>query len=162
MISRPATMNSVMFSADIEGGLHLLGVIQFMDRFADQMGTFEKLKAESTLRYSKVHPIPILALFIPHAIRLLQCTIKNQEWHLVVEIKELKCFVWMINTGKNSWPELVGADGEAAAATIERQNPRVNAIVILDGTGTTRDFRCDRVWVWVNSDGVVIRTPIIQ
>ncbi|KAD3338341.1 hypothetical protein R6Q59_027011 [Mikania micrantha] len=64
--------------------------------------------------------------------------------------------------GKNSWPELVGADGEAAAATIERQNPRVNAIVILDGTSTTKDLRCDRVWVWVNSDGVVIRTPIIQ
>ncbi|KAL8215001.1 hypothetical protein R6Q57_004450 [Mikania cordata] len=64
--------------------------------------------------------------------------------------------------GKSSWPELVGADGEAAAATIERENPRVDAIVILDGTGTPRDFQCDRVWVWVNSDGVVIRTPIIR
>ncbi|PWA46627.1 proteinase inhibitor I13 [Artemisia annua] len=63
--------------------------------------------------------------------------------------------------GKSSWPELVGATGEAAAATIERENPLVNAIVLLDGTPTTRDFRCDRVWVWVNSSGIVLRPPRI-
>ncbi|KAI7726528.1 hypothetical protein M8C21_016218 [Ambrosia artemisiifolia] len=63
--------------------------------------------------------------------------------------------------GKSSWPELVGASGEAAAATIEKENPLVNATVILDGTPVPRDFRCDRVWVWVNTQGVVIRTPII-
>ncbi|KAF5820620.1 putative proteinase inhibitor I13, potato inhibitor I [Helianthus annuus] len=62
---------------------------------------------------------------------------------------------------KDSWPELVGAKGEAAAATIEKENPLVNATVILEGTATTRDFRCDRVWVWVNRKGVVTRTPII-
>ncbi|KAJ0946531.1 putative proteinase inhibitor I13, potato inhibitor I [Helianthus annuus] len=58
-------------------------------------------------------------------------------------------------------PSLYGAKGEAAAATIEKENPLVNAIVILEGTPTTRDFRCDRVWVWVNDKGVVTRTPII-
>ncbi|KAK9057366.1 hypothetical protein SSX86_022201 [Deinandra increscens subsp. villosa] len=42
---------------------------------------------------------------------------------------------------KNSWPELVGSTGDAAAATIEKENPRVDAIVLLDGTPTTRDFR---------------------
>ncbi|CAH1439337.1 unnamed protein product [Lactuca virosa] len=63
--------------------------------------------------------------------------------------------------GKSSWPELVGANGGAAAATIERENPRVDAMVILDGTPTTGDFRCDRVRVWVNSSGVVLRTPRI-
>ncbi|XP_071721301.1 glu S.griseus protease inhibitor-like [Rutidosis leptorrhynchoides] len=63
--------------------------------------------------------------------------------------------------GKSSWPELVGATGESAAATIERQNRRVDAIVLLDGTSTTEDFSCDRVWVWVNSRGRVIRTPNI-
>nr|XP_043634403.1 glu S.griseus protease inhibitor-like [Erigeron canadensis] len=63
--------------------------------------------------------------------------------------------------GKSSWPELVGESGEAAAAKIEKQNPRVDAIVLRDGTPTTTDFRCDRVWVWVDSYGVVIRTPNI-
>ncbi|PWA57992.1 protease inhibitor 2 [Artemisia annua] len=63
--------------------------------------------------------------------------------------------------GKSCWPELVGAKGEDAAVTIERENPLVHAIVLLDGTPVTRDFRCDRVWVWVDSCGIVIRTPII-
>ncbi|KAJ4726832.1 Proteinase inhibitor [Melia azedarach] len=61
--------------------------------------------------------------------------------------------------GKNSWPELVGEAGEAAAAKVEKENPNVNAIVILDGTPVTKDFRCNRVWVWVNNSGTVIRTP---
>ncbi|KAL8259054.1 hypothetical protein R6Q59_027007 [Mikania micrantha] len=63
--------------------------------------------------------------------------------------------------GKSSWPELVGARGGVAEATIERENPRVDAIVVLDGTAVTGDFRCDRVWVWVNSNRVVLRTPVI-
>ncbi|KAL8115122.1 hypothetical protein AgCh_021808 [Apium graveolens] len=63
--------------------------------------------------------------------------------------------------GKSSWPELVGKKGDEAAATVEKENPNVNAIVLLEGTRTTKDFRCDRVWVWVNEDGYVVRTPII-
>lgn len=63
--------------------------------------------------------------------------------------------------GKSSWPELVNATGEDAAAKIEKENPHVDAIVLLDGTPTTADFRCDRVRVWVNSSGIVVRPPII-
>ncbi|XP_052170045.1 inhibitor of trypsin and hageman factor-like [Diospyros lotus] len=61
--------------------------------------------------------------------------------------------------GKKAWPELVGADGEAAAAAIERENPAVKAIVLPDGTPVTKDFRCNRVWVWVDPNGVVLREP---
>ncbi|KAI3913587.1 hypothetical protein MKW92_043243 [Papaver armeniacum] len=63
--------------------------------------------------------------------------------------------------GKNSWPELVGFYGETAARIIERENPNVNAIVLLEGTPTTLDFRCDRVWVFVNEAGKVVQTPTI-
>ncbi|KAF5822001.1 putative proteinase inhibitor I13, potato inhibitor I [Helianthus annuus] len=63
--------------------------------------------------------------------------------------------------GKRSWPELVGARGDVAEATIERENSRVDAIVIRVGTNVTGDFRCDRVWVRVNSNGVVVQTPSI-
>ncbi|KAH1063251.1 hypothetical protein J1N35_028238 [Gossypium stocksii] len=63
--------------------------------------------------------------------------------------------------GKNSWPELVGKDGEVAKTTIERENPNVNAIVLLDGTPVTSDFRCDRVRVVVDSNGHVVRPPTI-
>lgn len=55
----------------------------------------------------------------------------------------------------------MGENGEKAAATIERQNPTVNAVVVQDGTPVTDDFRCNRVWVWVNRYGVVVRVPII-
>ncbi|KAH0887072.1 hypothetical protein HID58_063168, partial [Brassica napus] len=46
--------------------------------------------------------------------------------------------------GKNSWPELLGTNGDYAASVIERENSRVDAMVILDGTPVTGDFRCDR------------------
>ncbi|WCJ22697.1 Proteinase inhibitor [Euphorbia peplus] len=61
--------------------------------------------------------------------------------------------------GKTSWPELVGKKGEEAAKTIEQENGSVRAIVLKDGTPVTTDFRCDRVWVWVNDDKVVVRAP---
>ncbi|KAI3857788.1 hypothetical protein MKX03_033916 [Papaver bracteatum] len=64
--------------------------------------------------------------------------------------------------GKSSWPELVGYNGETAARIIERQNHNVNAIVLPDGTVTTQEVRCDRVWVWVDKAGKVIRTPKIN
>ncbi|XP_024992453.1 glu S.griseus protease inhibitor-like [Cynara cardunculus var. scolymus] len=63
--------------------------------------------------------------------------------------------------GKSSWPELVRQRGEDAVVTIERENPRVDAFVILDGSPVTADFRCDRVRVRVNSRGIVVRTPSI-
>ncbi|PWA57993.1 Proteinase inhibitor I13 [Artemisia annua] len=63
--------------------------------------------------------------------------------------------------GKRSWPELVGVTGEAAATTIERENPRVDGIVILNGSDTTTDFRCDRVFVRVNSRGIIVQVPSI-
>ncbi|KAI9116319.1 hypothetical protein K1719_012486 [Acacia pycnantha] len=63
--------------------------------------------------------------------------------------------------GKSSWPELVGVEGERAEATIERENDLVDAIIVEEGSSVITDFRCDRVWVWVNSDGIVSRVPKI-
>ncbi|KAF5821997.1 putative proteinase inhibitor I13, potato inhibitor I [Helianthus annuus] len=64
-------------------------------------------------------------------------------------------------TGKSSWPELVGEKGVVAAAIIEKENPLVNAIILPENSPATLDYRTDRVRVWVNSEGVVIRTPVI-
>ncbi|KAL3517662.1 hypothetical protein ACH5RR_020251 [Cinchona calisaya] len=63
--------------------------------------------------------------------------------------------------GKTSWPELVGGKGFAAASIIELENRHVRAIVLEDGTPVTKDYRCDRVWVWVNKDRIVVRTPVV-
>ncbi|EXB81310.1 Proteinase inhibitor [Morus notabilis] len=61
--------------------------------------------------------------------------------------------------GKKSWPELVGVCGEIAAAKIEKENPNVDAIVKLQGTPVIQDYRCNRVWIWVNTHGVVSTVP---
>ncbi|XP_018435010.1 protease inhibitor HPI [Raphanus sativus] len=61
--------------------------------------------------------------------------------------------------GKNSWPELLGTNGDFAASVIERENSRVDAMVILDGTPVTGDFRCDRVRVRVNRNRIVVQIP---
>ncbi|KAL2325122.1 hypothetical protein Fmac_024180 [Flemingia macrophylla] len=63
--------------------------------------------------------------------------------------------------GKSSWPELVGVEGTVAEATIERENSLVDAIIVVEGTIVTTDFRCDRVWVWVNKKGIVYQVPTI-
>ena len=66
-----------------------------------------------------------------------------------------------IFVGKNSWPELVGANGQEAARTIEKENKNVDARVVREGTIVPLDFRCDRVWVWVNDNNIVTRVPIV-
>ncbi|WZZ53711.1 hypothetical protein YC2023_053818 [Brassica napus] len=65
--------------------------------------------------------------------------------------------------GKTSWLELVGTNGDYAASVIESQNSRVKAVVILDGSPVTADFRCDRVWVRVDKEveGIVVKTPTV-
>ncbi|XP_021892448.1 proteinase inhibitor [Carica papaya] len=64
--------------------------------------------------------------------------------------------------GKNSWPELVGKNGDEAAEIIKRENPNiVDAIVILEGTAVIENFRCDRVWVRVNECRIVTEVPTI-
>lgn len=63
--------------------------------------------------------------------------------------------------GKRSWPELVGAKGKVAEATIERENPLVNAIIVAEGSSVIANFQCDRVWVWINKEGFVYQVPTI-
>ncbi|CAL8989883.1 unnamed protein product [Prunus brigantina] len=65
--------------------------------------------------------------------------------------------------GKDSWPELVGAEGKVAKATIERENPLVTALILHRGpmTPMTQDLRFDRVRVWVNTNGIVTWIPVI-
>ncbi|KAK7356630.1 hypothetical protein VNO80_15905 [Phaseolus coccineus] len=63
--------------------------------------------------------------------------------------------------GKSSWPELVGVEGKVAEATIEKENPLVNAQIVAEGSSVPFDFRCDRVWVWINKDGIVKQVPQI-
>lgn len=67
----------------------------------------------------------------------------------------------MKTTGKSSWPELVGTNGEAAVATIMKENQRVRAGTFKEGSRVTADFRCDRVRVWVDEHDIVTLVPKI-
>ncbi|KAL1549006.1 hypothetical protein AAHA92_17163 [Salvia divinorum] len=64
--------------------------------------------------------------------------------------------------GKDSWPELLGVSGKKAVKVIEKENPLVNAIIVPPTqTILPSDYRCDRVWVFVDDDGIVTRVPVI-
>ncbi|XP_021282806.1 oxygen-evolving enhancer protein 2, chloroplastic-like [Herrania umbratica] len=64
-------------------------------------------------------------------------------------------------TGKQSWPELVGEKGKVAAATIEKENPNVKAVLLLEGSPADLMFNPSRVRVVVNGKGVVTQVPRI-
>ncbi|KAH7857902.1 hypothetical protein Vadar_017767 [Vaccinium darrowii] len=49
--------------------------------------------------------------------------------------------------------------GETTAATIEGENPLVNAQIVEEGSSAILNFDCTRVWVWVDEDGAVTRVP---
>lgn len=65
------------------------------------------------------------------------------------------------NPGKESWPELVGTNGNEAVKVIERENSKVDAETVPKGSMVTTDFRCDRVFVWLDAHGNVDRVPTI-
>ncbi|MFS7925939.1 putative proteinase inhibitor I13, potato inhibitor I [Helianthus anomalus] len=66
-----------------------------------------------------------------------------------------------VQQGKTSWPELVGEEGDCAVNIIEKENIKVNAQVIAEGTIIPEIYICDRVLVWVNKEGIVVSTPTI-
>ena len=61
--------------------------------------------------------------------------------------------------GKSSWPELVFIESSIAVHLIKKDNPDVKTIVLLAGTGGTKDFRHDRVRVFVNINDKVVEVP---
>ncbi|XP_010509102.1 PREDICTED: protease inhibitor HPI [Camelina sativa] len=61
--------------------------------------------------------------------------------------------------GKNSWPELLGTNGDYAASVIKGENSSLKVIVILVGSPVTADLRCDRVRVRVDKSRIVVKTP---
>ena len=64
--------------------------------------------------------------------------------------------------GKLTWPELVGKNGDVAAATIKRENPAVTPeitteVPFLDFTY----YNCTRVIVLVDKDRNVLTIPTV-
>ena len=60
---------------------------------------------------------------------------------------------------KDEWPDLVGKSGEEAKAAIQADDSKLTVHVLPDGSIVTMDFRMDRVRIFVNEEGKVVRTP---
>ncbi|KAK7274964.1 hypothetical protein RIF29_16067 [Crotalaria pallida] len=66
-----------------------------------------------------------------------------------------------LDAGKSSWEELVGINGGVATQIIMRENPRVKARTVAEGSAVTDNFRCDRVLVFVDNQNTVTEVPVI-
>ncbi|AEC09608.1 putative proteinase inhibitor I13, potato inhibitor I [Arabidopsis thaliana] len=66
---------------------------------------------------------------------------------------------WCSYIGKNSWPELLGTNGDYAASVIKGENSSLNVVVVSDGNYVTEDLSCYRVRVWVDEIRIVVRNP---
>jgi len=60
---------------------------------------------------------------------------------------------------KKSWPELKGMDVDEAKTIIQQERPDLNVIVVQVGDYVTFDYDTQRVWLWVNKDGLVDQMP---
>ncbi|OMO78441.1 Proteinase inhibitor I13, potato inhibitor I [Corchorus capsularis] len=96
---------------------------------------------------------------ISWAIQVWKLTQHLQQEKKVRQREFIKAEIMSRCHGKNTWPELLGKSGETAKATVERENSNVSAIVLLEGTPVTRDFRCNRVRIFVNQHGHVVQVP---
>jgi hypothetical protein len=56
---------------------------------------------------------------------------------------------------KVEWPEVRGLEVGAAKATILNDDSSAHVVIIPSGYPTTRDYRRNRVRVFVDSDGIV-------
>ncbi|RWR87886.1 Proteinase inhibitor [Cinnamomum micranthum f. kanehirae] len=101
---------------------------------------------------------------------LVTAQIVTEGSSIILDVRCDRVWVWVDETGivtrvpmigKSVWPELLGVDGEVAKSTIEEENSLVTAQIVTEGTIVTQDFRCDRVWVWVDETGIVTRVPQI-
>ncbi|KMT00378.1 hypothetical protein BVRB_9g216830 [Beta vulgaris subsp. vulgaris] len=63
--------------------------------------------------------------------------------------------------GKEVWPELLGKKAQVAKRTIEKENHLVKGVIVKQGSFVTHDYRCDRVWIWTNDAGIVVKVPHI-
>ncbi len=59
------------------------------------------------------------------------------------------------------WSGVVGLSGEEAKAAILKDNSNLNVIILPEGTPVTRDYRWNRVRIFVDDNGKVVSAPRI-
>ncbi|VVB02535.1 unnamed protein product [Arabis nemorensis] len=62
---------------------------------------------------------------------------------------------------KFMWKELRGKKGEMVKRTIEKENPNVTVVIVPQGIIGIPDFCCNRVRLYLDSNGNVFNIPQI-
>ncbi len=57
------------------------------------------------------------------------------------------------------WPACVGMTGENCVSYIESNTQGLTIVIVPDGSFVTKDFRTDRVRVWVDENDIVFSAP---
>jgi hypothetical protein len=57
------------------------------------------------------------------------------------------------------WSNCVGLDGEKAKEIIQGDKQDAQVVILHENAPTTRDFKINRVRVFVNDDGKVVKAP---
>ncbi|OIS98055.1 PREDICTED: trypsin inhibitor 1 [Nicotiana attenuata] len=61
---------------------------------------------------------------------------------------------------KETWPELIGVPAKFAREIIQKENSKLtNVPSVLNGSPVTKDFRCNRVRLFVNVLDFVVQIP---
>ncbi|GJP55632.1 hypothetical protein CLOM_g14578 [Closterium sp. NIES-68] len=60
-----------------------------------------------------------------------------------------------------SWPDLVGIPGTEAREKILAEDPTLQVGIVRPGMMVTMDYRMDRVRIYVDKDGIVLRPPTL-
>lgn len=63
------------------------------------------------------------------------------------------------NEELSKWHHLVGKEGIEVVTTIKEEHPDFQVVIVKDGMMVTQDFRLDRVRIWVDENGKVLRVP---
>lgn len=68
----------------------------------------------------------------------------------------------MSSKGPKSWPELVGKTGEEAKEVILSSGAGIDNVQILpEDSYVTMDYCTDRVRIFVDANGIVVRPPMV-
>eukprot|EP01039_Chlorochromonas_danica_P007745 gene7745-8556_t len=62
---------------------------------------------------------------------------------------------------RNEWSQLVGQEGFIVAEIIQKERPELQVVTVPHNAMTTMDYRADRVRIFVNASGKVVRPPRI-
>jgi hypothetical protein len=99
----------------------------------------------------------IVLAFLPSIHTIIKHRIYTMKIILFLAIILISIIAVFCN--KTNWPELVGRPGAEAEAIIHEDDASLLVQIIPENSMVTMDYRLDRVRVFVNKEGTVVRAP---